>query len=154
MNEEETPGVLEEAAPGVLANVDDDDDEDQYGEPYNPDAWNRLVPTGPRVVSQESTRLQPPACICHASWYSLKKGLKKFKNVGEEAVSKELMQLHMRDMLKPQSVNDLSSDHKKGALESLMFLTEKRDGTIKGRTCADGRNQRETGRPNLSYRFT
>jgi hypothetical protein len=27
--------------------------------------------------------------------YSLKKGLNKFKNIGEEAVSKELLQLHM-----------------------------------------------------------
>jgi hypothetical protein len=28
-----------------------------------------------------------------------------------------------------------------------MFLKEKRDGTIKGRTCADGRKQRETAKP-------
>jgi hypothetical protein len=28
-----------------------------------------------------------------------------------------------------------------------MFLKEKRDGTVKGRTCADGRKQRETAEP-------
>jgi hypothetical protein len=71
--------------------------------------------------------------------YSLKKGLKKFKEVGEEAVPKELLQLHMRDTFKPQNAKELSTDQKKGALESLMFLKEKRDGNIKGRTCADGR---------------
>jgi hypothetical protein len=79
--------------------------------------------------------------------YSLKKGLKKFKEVGEEAVSKELLQLHMRDTFKPQDSEELSTNQKKGALESLMFLKEKRDGTIKGRKCADGRKQRETAEP-------
>jgi hypothetical protein len=79
--------------------------------------------------------------------YSLKKGLKKFKEVGEEAVSKELLQLHMRDTFKPQNAEELSTNQKKGALESLMFLKEKRDGTVKGRTCADGRKQHETAEP-------
>jgi hypothetical protein len=79
--------------------------------------------------------------------YSLKKGLKKFKEVGEEAVSKELLQLHMRDTFKPQNAEELSTNQNKGALESLMFLKEKRGGTIKGRTCAGGRKQRETAEP-------
>jgi hypothetical protein len=75
--------------------------------------------------------------------YSLKRGLKKFKVKAEEAVSKELMQLHMKDTFEPQDVKTLTGDQKKSALESLMFLKEKRDGKIKGRTCADGRKQRE-----------
>jgi hypothetical protein len=43
------------------------------------------------------------------------------------------------------SVNeaDLTSRQNKSALESLMFLKENRDGSIKGRACADGRKQRE-----------
>jgi hypothetical protein len=53
----------------------------------------------------------------------------------------------MRGTFKPQDAEDLSTNQKKGALESLMFLKEKRDGTIKGRTCADGRKQRETAEP-------
>jgi hypothetical protein len=57
------------------------------------------------------------------------------------------MQLHSKDTFKPQSIHDLISDQKKGALEWLMFLKEKRDRTIKGRTCADGRTQRETAEP-------
>jgi hypothetical protein len=76
--------------------------------------------------------------------YSLKKGLKKFQKVGEAAVSKELEQLHMRETFTPQHSNDLSDSQKRKALESLMFLKEKRDGKIKGRACADRRNQRET----------
>jgi hypothetical protein len=53
----------------------------------------------------------------------------------------------MRDTFKPQSASELSRDKKKGALESLMFLKEKRDGSIKGRTCADGWEQWETAEP-------
>jgi cell division protein FtsB len=59
--------------------------------------------------------------------YSLKKGLKKFQKVGEAAVSKELKQLHMRETFMPQHINDLSDSQKQKALESLMFLKEKRD---------------------------
>jgi hypothetical protein len=44
----------------------------------------------------------------------------------------------MRDTFKPQSIDKLSSDQKKGALESLVFLKEKRDGSKKGQTCTDG----------------
>jgi hypothetical protein len=50
----------------------------------------------------------------------------------------------MRDTFKPQKAEELRTDQKKGALKSLMFLKEKRDGTIKGITCADRRKQRET----------
>jgi hypothetical protein len=49
----------------------------------------------------------------------------------------------MKETLPPVKVGDLSSKQKKGALESLVFLKEKRDGSIKGRACADGRKQRE-----------
>jgi hypothetical protein len=79
--------------------------------------------------------------------YYLKKGLRKFQKVGEEANSKELKKLHMRETFTPQHSNDLSDSQKQKALESLMFLKEKRDGTIKCRACADGRNQRETAVP-------
>ena len=43
---------------------------------------------------------------------------------------------------KPVNVKDLTIKDKERALESLMFLEEKRSGKIKGRICADGRKQR------------
>jgi hypothetical protein len=43
----------------------------------------------------------------------------------------------------PVNQGDLTAKQKKSALESLMFLKEKRDGSIKGRACTDGRKQRE-----------
>ena len=36
----------------------------------------------------------------------------------------------------------MTSEQKKDALEMLIFIKEKRDGTIKARGCADGRKQR------------
>jgi hypothetical protein len=75
--------------------------------------------------------------------YSLKRGLQKFKEKGKEAVSKELEQLHLKQTFAPQDAKDLTVGQKKSALESLMFLKEKRDGSIKGRACADGGKQRE-----------
>ena len=36
----------------------------------------------------------------------------------------------------------LTPEERKGTLRYLMFLKEKRCGTIKGRGCADGRSQR------------
>lgn len=65
----------------------------------------------------------------------------------EDAILKELLQLHVRYTFKPQSIDDLISNKKKGALESLMFLKEKQDATINGQTGAHGRNQRENTEP-------
>jgi hypothetical protein len=118
--------------------------------PYNPVTWTltiqRVHGLHPRK-GREYSHLHANIMHHAMTQYSLKKGLKKFKEVGEEAVSKELLQLHMRDTFKPQNADELSTDQKKGALESLMFLKDKCDGTIKGGTCADGWKQRETAEP-------
>ena len=75
--------------------------------------------------------------------YSLMKGLKKFGQKGREAAYKEMKQLHERVVFKPIKVAELTDQEKRRAMESLIFLVEKRDGTIKGRTCANGSTQRE-----------
>jgi hypothetical protein len=75
--------------------------------------------------------------------YSLNRGLRKFKVKGEKDVEKELEQLHLKETFAPVEVKDLTPTQKKAALESLMFLKEKRDGSIKVRVCADGRKKRE-----------
>jgi hypothetical protein len=58
--------------------------------------------------------------------YSLKKGLKKFKGNAEEAVSKELMQIHLKYNLTPQDGGELMEAQNKGAMGLFMFLKEKR----------------------------
>ena len=75
--------------------------------------------------------------------YSLKSGLKKFKERGEAAAMKEMRQLHERVVFEPIRVADMTELERKRAMESLIFLTEKHDGTVKARTCANGSTQRE-----------
>jgi hypothetical protein len=129
--------VLEEETPGVSTYDEADDDE----ETYNPDTWTPSV----QKVDVMRPRKGQGCSHLHATTvqhammqYYLKKGLKKFKKVGKEAVSTEVLQLNMRDTFKPQSSDELGSDQKKGALESIMFLKEKHDGSIKGWTFVDG----------------
>ena len=71
--------------------------------------------------------------------FSLKVGEKVFGKKGTDAAYKEMEQLHFRNTFKPVLPSNLSEGEKKKVIESLMFLKEKRDGTIKGRTCGDGR---------------
>jgi hypothetical protein len=68
----------------------------------------------------------------------LKQGIKKFGDLGKAAVLTELQQLYDRDVMRPVNKYDLTPAERKGALRYLMFLKEKRCGTIKGRGCADG----------------
>jgi hypothetical protein len=54
-----------------------------------------------------------------------------------------MKQLNNREVFEPIDVSKLSAIEKKRALESLIFLVEKKDKTIKGRTCANGSTQQE-----------
>ncbi len=77
-----------------------------------------------------------------AQTFSLNKGLKKFGDKGKEATFQEVEQLHKRNCWRPIHPNDLTPEQRKKALESLIFLTEKRDARIKARACANGSKQR------------
>ena len=72
----------------------------------------------------------------------MKAGLKKWKERGETAVSKELEQLHNCESFSPVHLKDLTPEQRKQILESHLFLTEKRDKTIKRRMVAGGNKQR------------
>lgn len=74
--------------------------------------------------------------------YGVKKGLKLFGAQGDDEVRKEMQQLHDRKVMRPKSGPALTATERIDALQYLMFLQQKRDGTIKGRGCADGRKQR------------
>eukprot|EP00978_Attheya_sp_CCMP212_P046873 scaffold416585_cov22-Attheya_sp.AAC.1 len=54
-----------------------------------------------------------------------------------------MKQLHDRTVFEPIRLSDMNPVERKRAMESLIFLVEKRDGTIKARTCANGSTQRE-----------
>ena len=74
---------------------------------------------------------------------SLSKGLKKFGQKGRDAAYKEMKQLHDRVVFGPTRVEELAELEKRRAMESLIFLVEKIDKSIKGRACANGSYQRE-----------
>ena len=78
-----------------------------------------------------------------AQQHILQKGLKIFGERGAQASKKEMTQLHERNCFTPIDPNELTPDEKKKAQQALMFLAEKRDGTIKGRLVYDGSNTRE-----------
>ncbi|MGC9293621.1 MAG: hypothetical protein ACP5EP_13150, partial [Acidobacteriaceae bacterium] len=80
---------------------------------------------------------------CYGQQFILQKGLKKFKKAGEDAAGKELEQLHKRNCFTPMDVTKLSPEEKRKTMEALMFLTEKRDKSIKGRMVYNGKPTRE-----------
>ena len=77
-----------------------------------------------------------------AQTYSLKQAINKFGEKGRMAAIEEMRQLHDREVFKPIHPNNLSEKQRRNAMSSLIFITEKRDGRIKGRTVADGSKQR------------
>ena len=74
--------------------------------------------------------------------FSLKAGLKCFGERGTAAITKELKQLHDMETYIPVDAKSLSMHQHAEALSSLIFLTEKCDGSIKAQQCADGSKQR------------
>jgi hypothetical protein len=75
--------------------------------------------------------------------YNLKQGIIKFGDNGKAAVLVELQQLYGQSVMDPINKYNLTAEERKWALRYLMFLKEKRCGTIKGRGCADGWKQRD-----------
>mgnify|MGYP005605529959 FL=1 len=74
---------------------------------------------------------------------SLKSGLKEWGDKAYKAVHSEMKQLHFRNTFKPMQWKKLTEAQRQTVLESHMFLKEKRDGKIKGRTVAGGNKQRD-----------
>ena len=76
------------------------------------------------------------------------KGIKKHGQVAIAALFKELKQLDRgvlegNPVVVPQNPDVLTPEEKKRALEAVNLIKEKRDGDIKGRTCANGKKQRK-----------
>jgi len=81
--------------------------------------------------------------VTFSQQYILQKGLKKLEQRGTQAALKELDQLHRHTCFTPVDVSSLSAEEKQKAQEALMFLTEKRDKTVKGRLVYNGKPTHE-----------
>ena len=57
-------------------------------------------------------------------------------------MAKELNQLYRRNCFSPISVASMTTGERRKAMTALMFLTEKRDSTIKGRMVYNGKPTR------------
>ena len=80
---------------------------------------------------------------CLAQQHTLSKGLKIYGKDGELAISKELKQLLDRRCFWPILVAELTRRERERAQLALAYLTEKRDGTKKGRIVFNGKPTRE-----------
>ena len=80
---------------------------------------------------------------CFAQQYMLPRGLKIFGSKGKEAAIQELTQLCKRNCFSPISIKDMTRIERQKAQEALMFLSEKKDGTIKRRMVYNGKPTQE-----------
>ena len=79
---------------------------------------------------------------CFVETYSLHGGLKKFGDRGYASALKEIGQMHGRGGLQPTHLRDLTDEEARRALEAVTIMLEKKDGTVKTRTCANGSVQK------------
>ena len=77
----------------------------------------------------------------HVITYSLKKGINKFGQRGRDSVDKEMKQLINQACLEPIHKSSLNPTELKRAMESLLFIVEKKDGTVKAWHCTNGSSQ-------------
>ena len=102
-----------------------------------------LNPDAHMFVQEEFYQHEPDVVAAIMTQLSLKAGLKQWGDKAETAVKSEMKQLHMRNTFKPKHRHELTEIQRQMVLESHMFLKEKRDGKIKGRTVAGGNKQRD-----------
>jgi hypothetical protein len=74
---------------------------------------------------------------------SLNAGLKEWGEEAFTAIQSKMKQLHFRNTFKPKHWGELSQVQRQTVLESHMFLKQKRDRKIIGRTVASGNKQRD-----------
>ena len=95
----------------------------------------------PEMVAKDDHEMDIFAFVM--TQYSLRAALKKFGKGAEDAAMAEMKQLHVMDCWDVEDPAKLSREERARALPSLIFIKEKRDGKLKGRSCADGSGQRE-----------
>jgi hypothetical protein len=94
-------------------------------------------------VQDDFYQAKPDVLAAIMPQLSLNAGLKEWGNRDFTAARSEMKQLHLRNTFKPKHWRELSQFQHQTVLESHMFLKQKRDGNIKGRTIAGGNNQRD-----------
>jgi hypothetical protein len=94
-------------------------------------------------VQEDFYQAEPDIVAAIMTQLSLKAGLKEWGDEAFTAAQSEMKQLHFRNTFKPNHWRELSQVKRHTVLESHMFIKQKRDGNIKGRTMAGGNKQRD-----------
>ena len=74
---------------------------------------------------------------------SARAGIRRFGEAAKDAMRREFRQLDEKGVFEPIHASEITDDVKQQALRYINVIKEKRCGKIKGRTCADGRPQRD-----------
>jgi hypothetical protein len=102
-----------------------------------------LNPDAHMFVQEDFYQAEPDVVAAIMTQLSLKPSLKEWGDQAFTAARSEMKQLHLWNTFKPNHVRELSQVQRQTVLESHMFLKQKRDGKIKGRTVAGGNKQRD-----------
>jgi hypothetical protein len=94
-------------------------------------------------VQDDFYQAKPDVVAAIMTQPSLKAGLKELGEEAFVAAQYEMKQLHSRNTFKPKHWQELSQVQRQIVLESHIFLKQKRDGKIKGRTVAGGNKQQD-----------
>ena len=137
----------------------------QFDNPASTKSYSsrQLFQNAVKAISDDPQKLHDSLCdtyehlvgVCF-NQMSAKAGIKKHGDKAVMALFREFAQLHDKKVMKAVKASDLTRDQRKAALHAINVIKEKRDGKIKGRTCADGRKQRglytkeETASPTIS----
>jgi hypothetical protein len=96
------------------------------------------------IFVQEDFSQSDPDVMAHImTQLSLKSSLKQWSNKAYAVLMSEMKQPHFRNMFKPKHWSNLSKTQHQMVLELHMFLKEKQDSSLKGRTVAKGNKQRD-----------
>jgi hypothetical protein len=102
-----------------------------------------LNPDAHICVQEYSYQAEPDVVAAIMTQLSLKAGLKEWGDRAFTAARSEMKQLHLRNTFKPKHWRELSQVQRQMVLESHIFLKQKCDGKIKGRTVAGENKQRD-----------
>jgi hypothetical protein len=102
-----------------------------------------LNPDSHMFVQEDFYQAGPDVVAAIMTQLSLKAGLKKWGEEAFMAAQSEMKQLHFRNTFNPKHWRELSQVQRHTVLESHVFLKQKRDRKIKGRTVAGGNKHRD-----------
>jgi hypothetical protein len=112
--------------------------ENQVTEEYTTENAKVII----KVISLMCSKLMDDESTTNKSIYSDLWPGQRIKTFGESGKAAAYNEMRQRMVFEPINVNELSSIEKHRAMKSLIFQSEKCDGSTKGSTCANGSTQR------------